>query len=150
MPSVATSMSWAAILPPRPRPTPRPPGGRPTSPNATTWSARPPAREPPRPTWSSLRPAGMSEPGDNVMMAVPRPRVEALLARAWRQRVTLVAAGGGHGKTTALRRLAATGPSRWLRMRPVDGTVELLAARIAEALELGAIPGLADPAAGTG
>lgn len=64
--------------------------------------------------------------------------------------MTLVAAGGGHGKTTALRRLAATGPSRWLRMRPVDGTVELLAARIAEALELGAIPGLADPAASTG
>jgi ATP/maltotriose-dependent transcriptional regulator MalT/DNA-binding SARP family transcriptional activator len=92
----------------------------------------------------------MPELSDNVMTAVPRPRVEALLARAWNQRVTLVAAGGGHGKTTALRRLAATGPSRWLGIRPVDGTVELLAARIAEALELGPIAGLADPGAGTG
>jgi DNA-binding SARP family transcriptional activator len=92
----------------------------------------------------------MPELRDNGVTAVPRPRVEALLARAWQRRVTLVVAGGGHGKTTALRRLAATGPSRWLGIRAVDGTVELLAMRIAEALELGPIVGLADPAAGTG
>jgi ATP/maltotriose-dependent transcriptional regulator MalT len=92
----------------------------------------------------------MPELPGNVIAAVFRPRVEALLARAWRQRVTLVVAGGGHGKTTALRRLAATGPSRWVGIRPVDGAVELLAIRIAEALELGPVAGLADPAAGTG
>jgi len=61
-----------------------------------------------------------------------------------------VVAGGGHGKTTALHRLSATGPSRWLGIRPVDGTVELLAVRIAEAFELGPVAGLAEPAAGTG
>jgi DNA-binding SARP family transcriptional activator len=92
----------------------------------------------------------MPDSHDYMIAAVPRPRVEALLARAWRHRVTIVVAGGGHGKTTALRRLAATGPSRWLGIRPVDGTVELLAIRIAEALQLGPIAGLADPAAGTG
>ena len=42
MPSAATCTRWTATCPPPPRPTPRPPAGPRTSPNATTWSARPP------------------------------------------------------------------------------------------------------------
>jgi hypothetical protein len=41
-----TCTSSAATCPPRRRRTPRPPVGPRTSPSATTWSARPPAREP--------------------------------------------------------------------------------------------------------
>ena len=99
--------------------------------------------------WSSV-PRCVDEPWDIGAAALRRPRVEALLAGAWSRRVTLVVAGGGYGKTTALRGLAATGPSHWLGIRPVDGEVELLAARIAHALELGAVPGLAHPAAAIG
>ena len=46
-PSAATCTSSAATSPPPPRPTPRPPAGPRTSPSATIWSARPPARGPP-------------------------------------------------------------------------------------------------------
>ena len=46
-PSAATCTSWAATSLPPPRRTPRPPAGPRTSPSATTWSARPPARGPP-------------------------------------------------------------------------------------------------------
>ena len=83
-------------------------------------------------------------------MSLARPRVEALLANAWSRRVTLVTAGGGWGKTTALRALAGTGRCRWLGMRPVDREIELLSARLAEALELGAVAGVADPGAAIG
>jgi ATP/maltotriose-dependent transcriptional regulator MalT len=92
----------------------------------------------------------VDEARDIDTAALRRPPVEALLAGAWGRRVTLVVAGGGHGKTTELRGLAATAPSHWLGIRPVDGEVELLATRIAHALELGAVPGLADPAAAIG
>lgn len=81
---------------------------------------------------------------------MPRPRVEALLARAWSRRLTLLIAGGGFGKTTALLGLADLGPVRWVGLRPVDREIELLAARLAEALGLGALPGLAAPAAAIG
>ena len=47
-PSAATCTSSAATSRPPPRRTRRPPSGRRTSPSATTWSVRPPARGPPR------------------------------------------------------------------------------------------------------
>ena len=43
-PSGAICTSWAATSLPPPRRTPRPPAGPRTSPSATTWSVRPPAR----------------------------------------------------------------------------------------------------------
>ena len=46
-PSAATCTSSAATCPPPPRRTRMPPAGPRTSPSATTWSARPPARGPP-------------------------------------------------------------------------------------------------------
>jgi ATP/maltotriose-dependent transcriptional regulator MalT/DNA-binding SARP family transcriptional activator len=66
--------------------------------------------------------------------ALPRPRVTDLLAPARQRRATLVVAGAGYGKTTALTEIAATGPSRWVRLKPADRQVESLAARIAAAL----------------
>ena len=65
---------------------------------------------------------------------VPRPRVTDLLAAARQRRATLVVAGAGYGKTTALAEIAAAGPSRWVRLKPADTQVESLAARIAAAL----------------
>ena len=65
---------------------------------------------------------------------LPRPRVTDLLAAARQRRATLVVAGAGYGKTTALTEIAATGPSRWVRLKPADTQVESLAARIAAVL----------------
>jgi ATP/maltotriose-dependent transcriptional regulator MalT/DNA-binding SARP family transcriptional activator len=65
---------------------------------------------------------------------VSRPRVTDLLAAARQRRATLVVAGAGYGKTTALAEISAIGPSRWVRLKPVDTQVESLAARIAAAL----------------
>jgi DNA-binding SARP family transcriptional activator len=59
-------------------------------------------------------------------------------------------AGGGFGKTTALRRLAAAAPSCWLGLRPVDREIELLASRVAEVLGLDLRAGLANPRAAFG
>ena len=42
--------------------------------------------------------------------ALARPRVTSLLSAAWQRRTTLVVAGGGYGKTTALRDIAAMVP----------------------------------------
>ena len=84
-------------------------------------------------------------------MALPRPRIDALLATAWERRVTLVTAGGGYGKTTALRALAKAGPLRWLgALRAPDREIEAFAARLAETLGLGEIPGVAVPRAPIG
>ena len=55
----ATCTSSTATSPPPPRRTPRPPAGPRTSPSATTWSARPPARGPPS---STERRPGQSVP----------------------------------------------------------------------------------------
>jgi ATP/maltotriose-dependent transcriptional regulator MalT/DNA-binding SARP family transcriptional activator len=82
--------------------------------------------------------------------ALPRPRVQALLAAAWERRITVVIAGGGYGKTTALRALAQSGPVCWLGLRSADREIELLAARVADALGVGVLPGLATPAAAIG
>ncbi len=65
---------------------------------------------------------------------VSRPRIERLLGGAWERRVTLVVAGDGYGKTTALRQLASGDRSRWLAVGPADRAVEALAARVAHAL----------------
>ncbi|ARU53310.1 hypothetical protein CBR64_19620 [Cellulosimicrobium cellulans] len=54
---------------------------------------------------------------------VPRPAVEALVAAAVARRLTLVSAGPGWGKTTAVARWAraATGPRvAWLTLEPFD------------------------------
>jgi len=82
--------------------------------------------------------------------ALSRPRVQALLAAAWGRRVTLVIADAGYGKTTALRALADAGPVRWLGLRPADREIEGLSARLATALALGPIAGLAAPTAAIG
>ena len=65
---------------------------------------------------------------------VARPRVTALLAPARSRRATLVVAGAGYGKTTALTDAAAAGASAWVRLRPADAQAESMAARVAAAL----------------
>ncbi len=81
---------------------------------------------------------------------VSRPRVNALLSAAHHRRATLVVAGAGYGKTTALADAAATGMSRWVRLRPADGQAESLSARIAVALGEQPSPGSSAIAAATG
>jgi len=76
--------------------------------------------------------------------------VTALLAAARQRRATLVVAGAGYGKTTALAEVAATGASRWVRVRPADAQAESLAARIAAALGESPAPGRSAIAAATG
>lgn len=61
---------------------------------------------------------------------VRRERLDRVLAGAWQRRITLVAAGGGYGKTTALRQLEVRGPVRWLELTPADRDIEVLAARL--------------------
>lgn len=68
---------------------------------------------------------------------VERARVERLLAGAWERRVTRVVAGGGYGKTTALRRLTANRRAGWLALAPAHREVEALSARVAEVLGIG-------------
>ncbi|HSR85851.1 MAG TPA: BTAD domain-containing putative transcriptional regulator [Streptosporangiaceae bacterium] len=65
---------------------------------------------------------------------MPRPRVAALLSGALDRRVTLMVAGAGYGKTTALADLAERAAARWVRLRPADAQAESLAGRIAAAL----------------
>ena len=81
---------------------------------------------------------------------IPRPRVTALLSAARQRRVTLVVAGAGYGKTTALAEVAATGSSRWVRLRPADAQAESLSAHIAAALGDSPSPGRSAIAAATG
>lgn len=69
--------------------------------------------------------------------AIPRPRVAAMFAGASQRRVTLVIAGAGYGKTTAIAEVADQADqeaSRWVRLRPADAQAESLSARIAAAL----------------
>lgn len=65
---------------------------------------------------------------------IPRPRVAALFEGVGQRRVTLVIAGAGYGKTTAITEVANREASRWVRLRPADGQAESLSARIAVAL----------------
>ena len=64
--------------------------------------------------------------------------------------MTLVVAGAGYGKTTALTEVAAMGASRWVRVRPADAQAESLSARIAAALGESPTPGRSAIAAATG
>jgi ATP/maltotriose-dependent transcriptional regulator MalT len=70
---------------------------------------------------------------------VTRPRIAQLLSAAWERRVTVVIAGGGYGKTTALRQLSSGERSQWLALKAPDRSVETLAPRVAEAV--GAVDG---------
>jgi ATP/maltotriose-dependent transcriptional regulator MalT/DNA-binding SARP family transcriptional activator len=78
-----------------------------------------------------------------MSLVVSRPRIEQLLDAVWERRVTLVVAGGGYGKTTALRQLAAGKRSRWLGLRAADREVQTLAGRVAGALGAASGPGVA-------
>ncbi|MBW0092569.1 winged helix-turn-helix domain-containing protein [Pseudonocardia sp. KRD-184] len=78
-----------------------------------------------------------AEPG-----VLDRPRVAGLLRAAARRRVTLVVAGGGFGKTTAVRHATAGRHGGWLALRRADRAVEVLAPRLAVALGVAAPPGL--------
>ncbi|HEX3824407.1 MAG TPA: hypothetical protein VHV79_08075 [Mycobacteriales bacterium] len=62
-----------------------------------------------------------------------RPRVTRLLANAWDRRLTLVIAGSGYGKTTALHGLA---PRCWLDRSAADRDVVRLAGRLRNGLGL--------------
>jgi DNA-binding SARP family transcriptional activator len=73
-----------------------------------------------------------------------------MLSAAHSRRVTLVVAGAGYGKTTALTEVAAMGASRWVRVRPADAQAESLSARIAAALGESPTPGRSASAAATG
>jgi len=79
---------------------------------------------------------------------VPRPRLEQLLEGAWERRVTLVVAGGGYGKTTALRQLTAARRAHWLALSASDRQVEALSAHIAETLAAESGAGEAVPSSG--
>jgi Flp pilus assembly protein TadD len=81
---------------------------------------------------------------------VSRPRIEQLLAGAWERRITLTVAGGGYGKTTALRQLAASRPASWLALTAADRETEVLSAHVAAAIGLASDRGVADTAAAIG
>lgn len=85
-------------------------------------------------------------PPDPAVLA--RPRVQRLLHNGAQRRVTLVVAGGGFGKTTALR--GVNGARGWLALRQADRAVEVLAARIATTLGTDQPPGLSVRGAATG
>ena len=63
---------------------------------------------------------------------------------------TLIVAGGGYGKTTALRQLATDRPGCWLGLTPADREVEVLSGRIAAAIGGGPPDGLLPPAPAIG
>ncbi|HWD85575.1 MAG TPA: tetratricopeptide repeat protein [Solirubrobacteraceae bacterium] len=56
------------------------------------------------------------------------------MTAAWERRVAVVVAGGGYGKTTALRQLASADRSRWLTLKAQDRAVETFAPRVADAV----------------
>jgi DNA-binding SARP family transcriptional activator/tetratricopeptide (TPR) repeat protein len=66
---------------------------------------------------------------------LPRPRVDALLACAWTHRVSVISAGAGYGKSTALAaRFGGPGRVVLLPIRPNDRDVAVLSSRIARAI----------------
>ncbi len=73
-----------------------------------------------------------------------------LLSAATYRRATLLVAGAGYGKTTALAEFDAAGAARWVRLRPADAQAESLAARIAAALGEAPAPARSALAAATG
>jgi len=94
----------------------------------------------------------MTSPAQNARgpALVPRPRVTDLLSAAIQRRATLVVAGAGYGKTTALAAVAATRATRWVRVKPADAQAESLSARIAAALGDSPAPEPSAIAAATG
>jgi DNA-binding SARP family transcriptional activator len=77
------------------------------------------------------------------MDALPRERLEAVLAGAAARRLALVIAPAGSGKTTLLARFAATcgAPVAWYRAEALDRDEPALVRHLEAAL-LGALPGL--------
>lgn len=73
-----------------------------------------------------------------------------LLSPASSRRATLVVAGAGYGKTSALAEFDAAGTARWVRLRPADAQAESLSARIAAALGDAPVPARSAIAAATG
>lgn len=73
-----------------------------------------------------------------------------MLSAALDRRTTLVTAGAGYGKTTALAQLAARAESRWVRLRPADVQAESLAGHLAATLGERPLPGRSAIAAATG
>lgn len=74
---------------------------------------------------------------------VRRPAVDKLLDGDGDARLTVVAAGAGWGKTTAVATWAASrpGPVAWLSLEPRDTVPQALASRVLEALRAsGAVP----------
>lgn len=96
---------------------------------------------------ASPRPPGQSA---RVPGTLARPRVSRLLSAAYQRRATLVVAGPGYGKTTALSETAASGTTRWVRLRPADAQAESLAGRLAATLGEAPASGLSAIAAATG
>jgi DNA-binding SARP family transcriptional activator len=81
---------------------------------------------------------------------ISRPRITALLSAARERHATLVVAGAGYGKTTALTEMAASGASRWVRVRPADAQAESLSTSLAGALGESPSPEHSAIAAATG
>jgi len=73
-----------------------------------------------------------------------------LLSPASSRRATLIMAGAGYGKTSALAEFDAAGTARWVRLRPADAQAESLSARIAAALGEAPAPARSAIAAATG
>ncbi|MGI9007053.1 MAG: hypothetical protein ACR2FU_12815, partial [Streptosporangiaceae bacterium] len=78
---------------------------------------------------SDPSPGPVARQGPRGRATVARPRVTALLAAARQRRATLVIAGAGYGKTTALAEVAAAGASAWVRLRPGEGPDEATVSR---------------------
>jgi ATP/maltotriose-dependent transcriptional regulator MalT/DNA-binding SARP family transcriptional activator len=89
-------------------------------------------------------------PGAHGPAVIARPRVSALLSAAHERRATLVVAGAGYGKTTALAEVAAPAAARWVRVRPADAQAESLSAHVARVLGETPSPGSSAIAAATG
>ena len=99
-PSAATCTSSAATCPPPPRRTPRPPGGPRTSPSATTWSARPPARGPPSASALSRGEAVPEQQRAPVRLGAVEQleRLEAVLALTVEELAPRVGQSGRHNQ----------------------------------------------------
>src|SRR5580765_2298103 len=100
----------------------------------------------------SMVEAGVVPPGEVIgarvrtprVRALTRERVDALFDRIWDQRLCLVVAPAGSGKTTALAQFAerSAHPVAWYRAEENDESLSDFLAHLARALT-DALPGLA-------
>ncbi len=100
----------------------------------------------------SMVEAGVVPPGEVIgarvrtprVRALPRERVDALFDRIWDQRLSLVVAPAGSGKTTALAQFAerSAHPVAWYRAEESDESLSDFLAHLARALT-DALPGVA-------